>query len=30
MLLKYVEAVPRHAKYGILSDDKSYYGEMAV
>ncbi len=29
-MLKYVEAVPRHAKYGILSDDKSYYGEIAV
>ncbi|MBI5549981.1 MAG: type II toxin-antitoxin system HicB family antitoxin [Desulfobacterales bacterium] len=29
MLLEYIEAALRHAKYEILPDDKSYYGEIA-
>jgi predicted RNase H-like HicB family nuclease len=28
MLLEYIEAALRHAKYEILSDDGSYYGEI--
>lgn len=28
MLLEYVEAALRHAKYEILPDDGSYYGEI--
>jgi predicted RNase H-like HicB family nuclease len=28
MLLEYVQAALRHAKYEILSDDASYYGEI--
>ena len=28
MLLEYVEAALRHAKYEILSDDGTYYGEI--
>jgi predicted RNase H-like HicB family nuclease len=28
MLLEYVEAALRHAKYEILPDDNSYYGEV--
>jgi predicted RNase H-like HicB family nuclease len=29
MLLEYVQAALRHAKYEILPDDASYYGEIA-
>ncbi len=28
MLLEYVQAALRHAKYEILADDGSYYGEI--
>jgi len=28
MLLEYIQAALRHAKYEILPDDKSYYGEI--
>ena len=28
MLLEYIQAALRHAKYEILSDDGSYYGEI--
>jgi predicted RNase H-like HicB family nuclease len=28
MLLDYIQAAMRHAKYEILSDDNSYYGEI--
>ena len=28
MLLEYVQAALRHAKYKILADDSSYYGEI--
>lgn len=28
MLLDYIQAALRHAKYEILSDDGSYYGEI--
>ena len=28
MILEYVEAALRHAKYEILQDDGSYYGEI--
>jgi predicted RNase H-like HicB family nuclease len=28
MLIEYTQAALRHAKYEILSDDKSYYGEI--
>lgn len=28
MLIEYTQAAMRHAKYEILSDDKSYYGEI--
>jgi predicted RNase H-like HicB family nuclease len=28
MLLEYIQAALRHAKYEILSDDVSYYGEI--
>lgn len=28
MLLEYVQAALRHAKYQILADDGSYYGEI--
>jgi len=28
MLLEYVQAALRHAKYEILTDDGSYYGEI--
>jgi len=28
MLLEYVESAMQHAKYGILSDQKKYYGEI--
>jgi predicted RNase H-like HicB family nuclease len=28
MLLEYLQAALRHAKYEILSDDGSYYGEI--
>lgn len=28
MLLEYIQAALRHAKYEILSDDGSYYGEV--
>ncbi len=28
MLLEYIQAALRHAKYEILTDDKSYYGEV--
>jgi predicted RNase H-like HicB family nuclease len=28
MLTEYIEAAMRHAKYEILPDDKSYYGEI--
>ncbi len=30
MLLEYVRAAMRHARYEILSDDGSYYGEIPV
>lgn len=29
MLTEYIEAAMRHAKYEILPDDNSYYGEIA-
>jgi predicted RNase H-like HicB family nuclease len=29
MLTKYLEAAMRHARYEILSDDGSYYGEIS-
>jgi len=28
MLLEYIQAALRHAKYEILPDDKSFYGEI--
>ena len=28
MLMKYIEAAMKHAKYEILEDDGSYYGEI--
>jgi predicted RNase H-like HicB family nuclease len=28
MLLEYVQAALRHAKYEILADDRAYYGEI--
>jgi predicted RNase H-like HicB family nuclease len=28
MLLDYIESAMRHAKYEILSDDQSFYGEI--
>jgi len=28
MLIEYAQAAMRHAKYEILADDKSYYGEI--
>lgn len=28
MLMKYIQAAMRHAKYEILSDDGSFYGEI--
>ena len=28
MLLEYIQAALRHAKYGILADNGSYYGEI--
>jgi predicted RNase H-like HicB family nuclease len=28
MLLEYIQAALRHAKYEILPDDRSYYGEI--
>jgi len=28
MLLEYIQAALRHAKYEILPDDQSYYGEI--
>ncbi len=28
MLMEYIQAALRHAKYEILSDDGSYYGEI--
>jgi hypothetical protein len=30
MLTKYTQAALRHASYEILSDDKSFYGEIPV
>jgi predicted RNase H-like HicB family nuclease len=30
MLMKYIKAAIRHAKYEILSDDGSFYGEIPV
>ncbi len=30
MLMKYMEAALRHARYEILADDGSFYGEIAV
>jgi predicted RNase H-like HicB family nuclease len=30
MLLKYIEAAMRHAKYEILDDDGKFYGEIPV
>lgn len=29
MLLEYIQAALRHAKYEILPDDRSYYGEIS-
>ena len=29
MLMEYIQAALRHAKYEILADDGSYYGEIA-
>lgn len=30
MLMKYIQAAMRHAKYEILSDDGSFYGEIPL
>ena len=30
MLMKYIRAAIRHAKYEILSDDDSFYGEIPM
>ena len=30
MLMKYIHAALRHAKYEILTDDGSFYGEITV
>lgn len=30
MLVKYIQAAMRHAKYEILSDDSSFYGEIPI
>jgi predicted RNase H-like HicB family nuclease len=30
MLLEYIQAALRHAKYEILPDDSSYYGEISA
>ena len=30
MLTKYIQAALHHAKYGILDDDGSFYGEIPV
>jgi predicted RNase H-like HicB family nuclease len=30
MLMKYIQTAMRHAKYEILSDDGSFYGEIPI
>ena len=30
MLMKYIQTAMRHAKYEILSDDSSFYGEIPI
>ena len=30
MLVKYIQAALRHAKYELLADDGSFYGEIPV